>query len=62
MVTAPARFFRLTLRTHDPDGASTFYCAILGDGARDIVELHVQAVARGARPHCFVYPERPSVG
>lgn len=58
-----AGFFHLQLRTLDVDDARSFYDAVLGDdahdahdahgarGARGIVELPVQAVARGATPH-----------
>lgn len=45
------RFFQVVLRTSDVDGARAFYAAVLGDSALDIVQLHEQAVARGARPH-----------
>jgi predicted enzyme related to lactoylglutathione lyase len=44
-------FFHLTLRTSDVDAARAFYKAVLGDRPLDIVKLHEQAVARGARPH-----------
>lgn len=49
------RFFRYTLRTLDVDAARAFYAAVLGPavdaGRLDIVPLHEQALARGARPH-----------
>jgi predicted enzyme related to lactoylglutathione lyase len=45
------RFFQVTLRTTDVDAARTFYTAVLGGGTFDIVPLHEQAIARGARPH-----------
>jgi predicted enzyme related to lactoylglutathione lyase len=51
------RFFHLQLRTHDTEDARSFYAQVLGDGARDIVPLHPQAVARGARPHWLGYLE-----
>lgn len=48
----PARFFHLTLRTTDVDAARAFYAALLDGGvAPEIVALHPQALARGARPH-----------
>lgn len=44
--------FKLTLRTTDVDGARRFYAQVLGDaGDLDVVQLHEQALARGARPH-----------
>jgi uncharacterized protein len=45
------RFFHLTLRTLGVEGARAFYAAVLGRSDLDIVQLHEQAVARGARPH-----------
>lgn len=45
------RFFQITLRTHDVDAARAFYATVLGPCALNIVQLHEQAVARGARPH-----------
>jgi predicted enzyme related to lactoylglutathione lyase len=45
------RFFHVTLRTSDVDAARTFYEAVLGHGRFEVVKLHEQAVARGARPH-----------
>jgi predicted enzyme related to lactoylglutathione lyase len=45
------RFFQIVLRTSDVEAARAFYVAVLGGGAFDIVQLHEQAVARGARPH-----------
>jgi uncharacterized protein len=45
------KFFRYTLRTSDVGAARAFYSAVLGDGDADVVQLHEQAVARGARPH-----------
>jgi predicted enzyme related to lactoylglutathione lyase len=49
------RFFQLHLRTTDVDAARAFYAAVLGDAALNIVELHEQAIARGARPHWLGY-------
>ncbi|HLK36645.1 MAG TPA: VOC family protein [Polyangiaceae bacterium] len=51
------RFFKLTLRTSDVEAALAFYGAVLGPGSRDIVQLHEQAVARGARPHWLGFLE-----
>lgn len=48
-------FFKLTLRTSDVAGARGFYTALLGTQALDVVQLHEQAVARGARPHWLGY-------
>ncbi len=45
------RFFQYTLRTTDVPAARAFYALVLGDGEADIVPLHEQALARGARPH-----------
>lgn len=45
------RFFQVTLRTLGVDAARAFYESVLGPTALEIVELHEQAVARGARPH-----------
>jgi predicted enzyme related to lactoylglutathione lyase len=45
------RFFQLTLRTLDVDAARAFYTTLLGEVPLEIVPLHEQAVARGARPH-----------
>ncbi len=45
------RFFQYTLRTTDVPAARAFYEAVLGKGEADIVQLHEQALARGARPH-----------
>ncbi len=44
-------FFHLTLRTLDVDAARSFYAKLLGAETLDIVQLHEQALARGARPH-----------
>lgn len=48
---AMTHFFKLTLRTSDVDRARSFYTTLLGDQPLDVVQLHEQAVARGARPH-----------
>jgi predicted enzyme related to lactoylglutathione lyase len=45
------RFFHYTLRTTDVPRARAFYSAVLGEDHADIVQLHEQALARGARPH-----------
>jgi predicted enzyme related to lactoylglutathione lyase len=45
------RFFRVQLRTSDVDAARAFYAAVFGDTPFEVVRLHDQAVARGARPH-----------
>jgi predicted enzyme related to lactoylglutathione lyase len=39
------------------DDARSFYAQVLGDGPRDVVQLHDQAAARGARPHWLGYLE-----
>ena len=44
-------FSRITLRTSDVEAARGFYESVLGPRVLDIVLLHEQAVARGARPH-----------
>lgn len=44
-------FIQLTLRTTDVDAARAFYTELLGDTSPQIVQLHEQAIARGARPH-----------
>lgn len=50
-------FFHLTLRTHDVEAARLFYTAVLGDRAFHIVQLHEQAVARGAPAHWLGFLE-----
>src|SRR5438552_665659 len=45
------RFFQIVLRTLDVEAARAFYATVLGETPRQIVQLHEQAVARGARPH-----------
>lgn len=45
-------FFQLHLRTtQDVDAARAFYRHVLGETIMQVVPLHEQAVARGARPH-----------
>lgn len=44
-------FFNYVLRTSDVAAARSFYARVLGDRALDVLPLHEQAVARGARPH-----------
>lgn len=44
-------FFQVVLRTSDVEAAGTFYRALLGPQSLQVVQLHEQAVARGARPH-----------
>jgi predicted enzyme related to lactoylglutathione lyase len=44
-------FFHYVLRTTDVAGARAFYSAVLGNTDAEIVQLHEQALARGARPH-----------
>ncbi|MEO8900372.1 MAG: hypothetical protein ABI488_02065 [Polyangiaceae bacterium] len=46
-----AQFFHYTLRTTNVPAARAFYAAVLGAGEADIVQLHEQALTRGARPH-----------
>lgn len=47
-----SHFFQLHLRTtQDVAAARRFYVAVLGETVMQIVPLHEQAVARGARPH-----------
>jgi uncharacterized protein len=50
-------FFQLTLRTLDVEAARSFYTSLLGGGPLEIVQLHEQAVARGARPHWLGFLE-----
>jgi uncharacterized protein len=52
-----ASFFQLTLRTLDVDAARVFYASLLGTARLHVVQLHEQAVARGARPHWLGYIE-----
>jgi predicted enzyme related to lactoylglutathione lyase len=51
------RFFHYTLRTSDVEAAHRFYGSLLGEGPLNIVMLHEQAVARGARPHWLGFIE-----
>src|SRR6185436_18530118 len=45
-------FFQVTLRTLDAAAAKAFYASVFGAGVElDIVPLHEQAIARGAKPH-----------
>lgn len=44
-------FFQVTLRTTDVEGARAFYSALLGGEGLDVVQLHEQAIARGAPAH-----------
>jgi predicted enzyme related to lactoylglutathione lyase len=50
-------FLQVVLRTHDVAAARAFYTAVLGERAFNIVQLHEQAVARGARPHWLGFLE-----
>lgn len=50
-------FFKVTLRTTDVDAARAFYQSVLGDNDFEIVQLHEQAVARGAKPHWLGFIE-----
>ncbi|MDP1828821.1 MAG: VOC family protein [Archangium sp.] len=50
-------FFQVTLRTSDVAAARAFYASVLGDVVLDVVQLHEQAVARGARPHWLGFVE-----
>jgi predicted enzyme related to lactoylglutathione lyase len=50
-ITSMSRFFQLMLRTSDVAAARAFYASVLGPGELDVVQLHEQAVAKGARPH-----------
>jgi predicted enzyme related to lactoylglutathione lyase len=54
-------FFHLVLRTSNVEAARAFYAAVLGDGPLEVVKLHEQAVARGARPHWLGFLEVPDV-
>lgn len=46
-----SRFFDYRLRTTDVAAARAFYMSVLGNSNAEIVRLHEQALARGARPH-----------
>jgi predicted enzyme related to lactoylglutathione lyase len=50
-----SHFFQLTLRTRDVETARGFYTLVLGNQQLHIVQLHENAVARGARPHWLGY-------
>lgn len=50
-------FFHYVLRTTDVAAARAFYAAVLGTGDAEIVQLHEQALARGARPHWLGFLE-----
>jgi predicted enzyme related to lactoylglutathione lyase len=52
-----ARFFQYVLRTTDAAAARRFYSAVLGRDDAQIVPLHEQALARGARPHWLGFLE-----
>jgi predicted enzyme related to lactoylglutathione lyase len=49
------RLFHCTLRTTDVPAARLFYATVLGDNDAEMVPLHEQAIARGARPHWLGY-------
>jgi predicted enzyme related to lactoylglutathione lyase len=51
------RFFHYVLRTTDVAAARAFYAGVLENGDAEIVPLHEQAVARGARPHWLGFLE-----
>ncbi len=50
-------FFQVVLRTSDVDAAAAFYARVLGMNKLPVVQLHAQAVARGARPHWLGFLE-----
>jgi len=52
-----AKFFHYVLRTTDVAAARAFYSAVLGTTDAEIVQLHEQALARGARPHWLGFLE-----
>lgn len=55
-------FVQVTLRTTDVAAAKQFYAAVLGaDQPLDIVPLHEQALAKGAKPHWLGFIEVPDV-
>ena len=56
------QFFHYVLRTTDVAAARAFYSAVLGNADLEIVQLHEQALARGARPHWLGVIEVPDVG
>src|SRR5271156_5293910 len=49
------QFFHYQLRTSNVAAARAFYGEVLGSADANIVQLHEQAVARGARPHWIGY-------
>lgn len=51
------KFFHYVLRTTDVAAARAFYSAVLGDTEAEIVPLHEQALARGAKPHWLGFLE-----
>lgn len=57
-----AQFFHQVLRTTDVAAARAFYAAVLGDERAEIVALHEQALARGAKPHWLAMVEVEDVG
>jgi uncharacterized protein len=57
-----ARFFHQVLRTTDVASARGFYAAVLGDERAEIVALHEQALARGAKPHWLAMVAVADVG
>jgi predicted enzyme related to lactoylglutathione lyase len=58
---ASMRFIHHHLRTLDVAAARAFYSAVLGRDDADVIQLHEQAVARGARPHWLGYLEVDAV-
>ena len=55
------RFFQYVLRTTDVPAARAFYSAVLGNDEAEIVQLHEQAIARGASPHWLGFLDVPEV-
>src|SRR4051812_15411913 len=55
------QFFHYVLRTTDVAAARDFYSAVLGNTDAEIVQLHEQAIARGARPHWLGFIDVPDV-
>ncbi len=49
------QFVHYHLRTTDVAAARAFYATILGNDDADVIQLHEQALARGARPHWLGY-------
>ena len=56
-----AQFFHYVLRTTDVAAARAFYSSVLGNADAEIVQLHEQALARGARPHWLGFLAVPEV-